>query len=69
MTKATSAERLTAAVYKHRIMWTDLAERVMQNENMDKADADYMVFRLIEKKGVSVAVAVAIIDMIVEQQG
>ncbi|HWV44094.1 hypothetical protein [Pseudorhodoplanes sp.] len=64
----TSAERLNEAVYRHRIMWTDLAARVMKNENMPKEDADYQVCRLIEKKGVSLPVAVALIDMIVEQQ-
>lgn len=63
----TSAERLNEAVYRHRIMWTDLAARVMKNESMTKNEADYQVCRLIQKKGVSLPVAIALIDMIVEQ--
>jgi hypothetical protein len=64
----TAAERFNEAVYKHRIMWTDLAERVMQNENMSKDDAEYQVCRLIERKGVSIAVATALLDLILEKQ-
>lgn len=62
----TTAERLNAAVYRHRIMWADLSARVAVNEGIPKYDADALVCCLIEKKSVSLPVAVALIDMIVE---
>ena len=65
MTNAT-AERLNAAVYKHRLMWTDLSARVMSNEGCPKELADEMVARLIEKKSCPFPVAIALIDLIVE---
>lgn len=65
---ATTAERLNAAVYKYHIIWTDLSARVVQNEGIPKQEADAQVAALIEKRAAPLAVAVALIDMIVEQK-
>lgn len=63
----TSAERLHDAVIKHGIMWNDLGCRVAANEGIPFYEAANMVAPLIERKSCYLAVAVALIDLIVEK--
>jgi hypothetical protein len=62
----TTAELLNDAVYKRRIMWTDLSARIVKNDGCSKNEADEMVARLIKRESVTLGVAVALIDLIVE---
>lgn len=64
--KPTTAERLHDSVLRHRIAWTDLAARVVENEGIPKQEADAQVAALIERRACSMAVAIALIDMIVD---
>lgn len=64
---ATAYERLNASVYRHRIMWTDLAARVAQNEGITTDHAANLVAPLITKEGCPMSVAVALIDLITEK--
>ncbi len=64
---ATTAERLNEAVQRHKIYWTDIVDRVVENGEVSRDAAAEQVLRLYEKKGVSLPVAVALIDLIVEK--
>lgn len=64
----TTAERLHGTVNRHGLFWTDIASRVVSNEGIAQDEANKQVARLITKEDCSLAVALAIIDMIVEQR-
>lgn len=66
---STTVERLNEAVYRHKILWTDLSARVVKNECISKQAADEEVAALITKRYVSLPVAVALIDLIVDDRG
>lgn len=64
----TAAERLHDAVNRHDIMWTDLTMRVAGNESISRDAAAEQVLGLIERRSVTMPVALALIDMIVEKR-
>lgn len=51
----TTAERLHDSVLRHRIAWTDLAARVVENEGIPKQEADAQVAALIERRACSIS--------------
>src|SRR5688572_17381971 len=63
-----SIERMHAAVLGHRICWDDLTARVARNEKIPPEQAGALVEKLYDKHSVCLAVAVAIIDLIVEAE-
>lgn len=63
---ATTAERLNDAVYRHKIMWTELANRIAENEGISQDSAAEMVVPLVMRESCSMPVAVALIDLICE---
>lgn len=64
---ATAAQLLNNSVYRHRIMWTDLADRVALNEGISKDSAAELVAPLVAREACSLAVAAALIELIVEK--
>lgn len=65
----TAAERLHDSVLKHGIMWRELAERVARDNQLDEKAAADLVTPLIERRTCYMAVAIALIDLIVEKRG
>ncbi|MCK1445387.1 hypothetical protein IVB43_23670 [Bradyrhizobium sp. 48] len=63
----TAAERLHDAVNRHNIAWTDLTMRVAGSEGISRDAAAEQVLGLIERRSVTMPVAIALIDMIVER--
>lgn len=64
----TSAERLHDSVLKHGIMWGELTERVARDNSLDERTAADLVAPLIERRTCYMAVAIALIDLIVEKR-
>lgn len=62
---ATTAEKLNEAVYKHRILWSELRDRVV-DAGVPHETATALVCDLIEKRSVSLPVAVALTELIIE---
>lgn len=65
---ATTAERLHDSVLKHRIMWSELAARVADDNQLDSVKAAELVSALIERKTCYMPVALALIDLIIEKR-
>ncbi|MCK1430926.1 hypothetical protein [Bradyrhizobium sp. 87] len=63
----TAADRLHDAVNRNRIAWTDLTMRVASSEGIPRDAAAEQVLGLIERRVVTMPVAVALIEMIVEK--
>ena len=57
-----------AAVIKHGILWRDLSARIVANGLVSQKAADAQVDRLFSKEGVTLPVAVALIDLILERR-
>ncbi|MGY3359719.1 Lar family restriction alleviation protein [Bradyrhizobium sp. GM0.4] len=63
----TAADCLHDAVNRNRIAWTDLTMRVASSEGISRDAAAEQVLGLIERRVVTMPVAVALIEMIVEK--
>lgn len=60
--------KLNESVYRHGLLWTDIAHRVSENEKIPYEDATELTARLVIKASCPVPVALALIELIVEKQ-